>query len=311
MVMGDRMGSEAVAPFSPAGLDRHMPMPPVACSDQMFPGWDKIRICLYRLPPMRITLPAGQTLRIVVQLSTRSMHLQREIEGETTVAEPGLDSVNLNPAYLAVNWQWDNFMEFVHLQIAPHFLAEMEERHGIDAEQIKSLERFNMHDALIAQFGHELADMLDQRRPAVETSYLDAMAELLVIHLWNRYCLPVPQANELERGHGPDFRRIVDFIRSNLEKDLRIDQIAKMANLSNFYFIRLFKTEFGKTPHQYILECRIGLAKDLLNGTALSVSEISQRSGFSTQSHFTSAFRQATGESPRSFRLNHAKSCAL
>jgi AraC family transcriptional regulator len=260
---------------------------------------------------MRITLPAGQTLRIVVQLSTRSMHLKREIEGETTMAEPGLDSVNLNPAYLAVNWQWDNFMEFVHLQIAPHFLAEMEERHGIDAEQIKSLERFNMHDALIAQFGHELADMLDQRRPAVETSYLDAMAELLVIHLWNRYCLPVPQANELERGHGPDFRRIVDFIRSNLEKDLRIDQIAKMANLSNFYFIRLFKTEFGKTPHQYILECRIGLAKDLLNGTALSVSEISQRSGFSTQSHFTSAFRQATGESPRSFRLNHAKSCAL
>jgi AraC family transcriptional regulator len=304
------MGSEATASVPAAGFDRHMPMPPVACSDQLFPSWDKIRICLYRLPPARITLPPGQTLRIVVQLSSRSMHMQREAHGETTVAEPSLDAVNINPAHQAINWQWDNFMEFVHLQIAPSFLARMEEEHGIDAERMKLLERFNVHDALISQFGHELADMLDQRRPPVETAYLDAMASLLVIHLWNRYCLPVVPERELTRGHSPDFRRIVDFVHGNLDKDLRIDQIAKMANLSNFYFIRLFKAAFGKTPHQYILECRIGLAKELLNGSTLSISEISQRSGFSTQSHFTSAFRQATGESPRNYRQNHVKSCA-
>lgn len=303
------MGREATISVPPAGFDRHMPMPPVACSDQMFSGWDKIRICLYRLPPARITLPPGQTLRIVVQLSSRDMRLQREADGETTVAEPSLDAVNMNPAHKAINWQWDNFMEFVHLQIAPGFLAQMEKDHGIDAERIKLLEKFNVHDALIAQFGHELADMLDQRRPPVETPYLDVMANFLVIHLWNRYCLPAVPEQEFARAHGPDFRRIVDFIRSNLDKDLRIDQIAKMANLSNFYFIRLFKAVFDKTPHQYILECRIGLAKELLTGSSLSISEISQRSGFSTQSHFTSAFRQATGESPRAYRLNHAKSC--
>jgi AraC family transcriptional regulator len=301
------MGSEATVSVPPAGFDRHMPMPPVACSDQMFPDWDKIRICLYRLPPARITLPPGQTLRIVVQLSSRSMHLQREVDGETTVAEPSLDAVNINPAHQAINWQWDNFMEFVHLQISPSFLAQMEDEHGFDAERIKLLERFNVHDALISQFGHELADMLDRRRPPVEMAYLDAMATFLVIHLWDRYCVPVVPEQELARGRGPDFRRIVGFIHDNLDKDLRIEQIAKMANLSNFYFIRLFKAAFGKTPHQYILECRIGLAKELLNGSAISISEVSQRSGFSTQSHFTSAFRQATGESPRAFRQLRAK----
>jgi AraC family transcriptional regulator len=301
------MDSGATASVPAAGFDRHMPMPPVACGDQMFPGWDKIRICLYRLPPARITLPAGQALRVVVQLSSRTMRLQREVDGKTAVAEPSLDAININPAYKAINWQWDNFMEFVHLQISAGFLAQMGEEYGIDAERIKLLERFNMHDALIAQIGHELADMLEDRRPKVETSYLDTLATFLVLHLWNRHCR-VPAQEERVSAHGPDFHRIVAFIRGNLDKDLRIEQIARMANLSNFYFIRLFKTAFGRTPHQYILDCRIELARNLLQDTFLPISEVAQRCGFSTQSHFTSAFRQATDESPRAFRQSHAKS---
>jgi len=289
-----------------AGFDRHMPMPPVATSDEVFPGWDKIRVCLYRLPPARIALPAGQTLRIVVQLSARSMRLERVMGGVTNVAQPGLDAINLNPANQPIDWQWDNFMEFVHLQVAPAFLAQMEEEYGVDAQQVMALERFNMHDAMLAQIGHELAEMLEKRHPVVEMAYLDSLATFLVLHLWNRHCRPAAAHQEPGKQHGPDFHRIVDFIRGNLEKDLRIEQIARMANLSSFYFIRLFKAAFGKTPHQYILDCRIGLAKDLLRGSFLPISEISQRCGFSTQSHFTSAFRQATGESPRAYRQAHA-----
>ena len=292
--------------FPPAGLDRHMPMPPVATSDEVFPGWDKIRICLYRLPPSRIALPPGQTLRIVVQLSARSMRLERVMHGVTNVAQPGLDAININPANQSVDWQWDNFMEFVHLQIAPAFLEQMQMEYGVDAKQVMALERFNMHDAMLAQIGHELAEMLEKRHAQVELAYLDSLATFLVLHLWNRHCRSDSVQHEPGRQHGPDFHRIVDFIRGNLEKDLRIEQIARMANLSNFYFIRLFKAAFGKTPHQYILDCRIGLAKDLLCSSFLPISEISQRCGFSTQSHFTSAFRQTTGESPRAYRQAHA-----
>ena len=47
-------------PFAPTVLDRHMPMPPVCTSDEVYPGWDKLRICLYRLPPAvrRAGMPA-------------------------------------------------------------------------------------------------------------------------------------------------------------------------------------------------------------------------------------------------------------
>jgi AraC family transcriptional regulator len=295
-------------PLTPAGLERHMPMPPVCTSDGLYPGWDKLRICLYRLPPSRITLPPGQTLRIVVQLSSRSMNLERDMNGVTRVAKPSLDAININPAFQAINWQWDNFMEFVQIQITPAFLAQMEADHGVLADRIIRLERFSVHDAMIAQIGHEMADIFEGRRPKVDVPYLDALAVFLVLHLWNRYCgvEPVPEAAK----HGPDFHRIVDFIHSNLDKDLRLEQIARMANLSNFYFIRLFKAAFDKTPHQYILDCRINQAKELLLGSFLPISEVSQRCGFSTQSHFTSAFRQSTGNSPRAFRQSHAKAAS-
>ena len=302
----DKSVTQALEPASPAGLDRHMPMPPVCNSDLAFPLLTSMRICLYRLPPCRITIPPGQTMRIVVQLSSRSMHLERGMNGITSVAQPSLDAININPAFQAIKWQWDNFLEFVQIQITPEFLLRMQDAYGVDAGRIMQLERFSVHDAMIAQCAHELADLLEDRHPKVETLYLDKMAEFLVLHLWNRYCLP-PAAKAAEKLHGPDFHRIVDFIHENLDKDLRLDQIARMANLSNFYFIRLFKTNFGKTPHQYILECRIGLAKQLLRDTFLPISDISQRCGFSTQSHFTSAFRQATEQSPRSYRQSLAK----
>jgi len=301
------MDKPVASPVPLAVLDRHMPMPPVVTSDEVYPGWDKLRICLYRLPPSVIQLPPGQTLRIVVQLSSRSMHLQRDMNGVTRVAQPSLDAININPAFQAINWQWDDFMEFVQIQPTRAFLAQMEEKHGVPAERLIRLERFSMHDAMIAQIGHELADILEGRHPKSDASYLDALAAFLVLHLWGRYGNEEVETPEAGRPRGPDFHRIVDYIHNNLDKDLRLDQIARMANLSNFYFIRLFKSAFGKTPHQYILDCRIKLAKELLLGSFLPISEISQRCGFSTQSHFTSAFRQATGSSPRAFRQSNAK----
>lgn len=290
----------------PPVFDGYMPTPPVCTSDEQFPGWDALRVCLYRLPPARVTLPASQTLRIGTQLSSRSMRVERDLGGTVSVAQHGLDTININPAFQVINWQWDDLMEFVHIQLSPALLRRMESEHGISVERLLRIERFSVHDAMIAQIGHEFADMLEGRHPRAGVEYLDALATFLVLHLWNRYGDPAREGQRQGKTRGPDFHRIVDYIHNNLDQDLRLEQIARMSNLSTFYFIRLFKAAFGKTPHQYILECRIGLAKDLLKGSYLPISEISQRCGFSTQSHFTSAFRQATGHSPRAYRQSHA-----
>ena len=297
--------SSAVPAYPDIGIERFMPIPAVRTSEEAFPGWTDLRVGLYRLPPGRVTLPACGALRVSVQLSSHTMRLERRLKGVLTVAEPSLDAININPVNCPLEWQWDNFMEVLHIQIPPAFLAEMEREHGVNPLQITRLDRFNLYDAMIAQVGHTFADLLEKRRPSPSTDYLRALARFLVLHLRDRFGNSARVTKTVEK-RGPDFHRIVDHIRNNLDKDLRLEQIARMSNLSNFYFIRLFKAAVGKTPHQYILECRMGLAKDLLKGSYLPISEISHRCGFSTQSHFTSAFRQATGQSPRAYRQSHA-----
>jgi len=72
--------------------------------------------------------------------------------------------------------------------------------------------------------------------------------------------------------------------------------------MSYFHFSRAFKQSMGMTPTNYIAERRIERAKKLMQETNLPISEIALRSGFSSQSHFTTSFRRLAGVTPRCFR---------
>lgn len=169
-----------------------------------------------------------------------------------SVAEPSLDAININPVSCALKWQWDNVMEVLHIQIPQTFLAKMERQHGLKPLQITRLDCFNLHDAMLAEVGHTFAGPLEKIRPSPSTDYLRALARFLVLHLRDGYGNSARVTKTVEK-RGPDFHRILDYIRNNLDNDLRQEQIARMSNLSHFYFIRLFKAAVGKTPHQYIL----------------------------------------------------------
>jgi AraC family transcriptional regulator len=288
------------------GLHRYMPMPPVRTSAELFPGWASMHACLYRLSPGEVSLPPADSLRVVVQLSAKCTTVERSLAGVTVSAHPCLDAININPAYQAVRWHWETFLELIQIQLPESFIRRIAAEHGADADRMLRLERINLHDAFIAQIGHELAAIVEGRHNGVDVEYMDSLATTLALHLAQRYCNGVDAVEVARPHHGADFSRIVEFIHANLGNDLRLEQVARVANLSNFYFIRLFKAQFGKTPHQYILECRIALAQELLRSSFLAISDISQRCGFSTQSHFTNAFHRSTGVSPRAYRQQQA-----
>lgn len=302
---------QATQPIAAASLDRHMPMPPVRTSTELFPGWTNMRACLYRLSPGEVTLPASDSLRVVVQLSAKCTLVERTLDGVSASARPCLDAININPAYQLVHWHWDSFLEIIQIHLPEDFIRKIAPLHGVDAERLLQLEKMGLYDALIAQIGHELAAIIEGRHEGADVEYLDSLATTLTLHLARRYCSDGAEPQTARSHHSADFSRIVEFIHDNLGNDLRLEQVARIANLSNFYFIRLFKERFGKTPHQYILECRIALAQDLLRDSLLTISDISQRCGFSTQSHFTNAFRQNTGLAPRAYRQQQTKKVLL
>ena len=94
--------------------------------------------------------------------------------------------------------------------------------------------------------------------------------------------------------------KVLKYINENLSEDLTNGKLAEIACFQPRYFIRLFKKQFGTTPHKYIQHIRVKHAVNLLqNGK--KISEISQKLGFIEEKSFLRFFKQYKGVSPTAF----------
>ena len=83
---------------------------------------------------------------------------------------------------------------------------------------------------------------------------------------------------------------------------LTLDELAGLMNLSVRQTQRLLRANFGKTFSQKLTEARMAAASQFLANTDLSVTEISERLGYSSIEHFSASFRRSMGVSPRQYR---------
>ncbi|PTM52772.1 helix-turn-helix transcriptional regulator [Phreatobacter oligotrophus] len=93
-----------------------------------------------------------------------------------------------------------------------------------------------------------------------------------------------------------------DYLRSNIGRQISIEDLANLAGLSRFHLIRSFRDAFGVTPYQYLLRLRMTEARRLLLSTNLPVAQIATRVGFSSSTQFVKMFRSMEGVTPGSLR---------
>lgn len=104
---------------------------------------------------------------------------------------------------------------------------------------------------------------------------------------------------------GPDKRRVrevASLIDAHPAEPLSLTQMATMAGLSRYHFIRAFHVATGETPRQYQIAARLRAAADRLMDTREPITTIALDVGFNDISHFNATFRRAFGASPRTFR---------
>lgn len=97
-------------------------------------------------------------------------------------------------------------------------------------------------------------------------------------------------------------RRIDDYIATHLESELRLADLAEVAQLSKHHFLRAFRQTTGETPHQHVLNMRVKEAKRRLAESAAGITEIALACGFSNSQNFSTIFRKMTGLTPSTFR---------
>ncbi|MBS1182650.1 MAG: AraC family transcriptional regulator [Proteobacteria bacterium] len=140
-------------------------------------------------------------------------------------------------------------------------------------------------------------DCADDRR---DDLYGESLVLALLVDL-----LDLRQATGSQTDGGLSRRqmnRVVDYVRANIVRNVSLAELAALVGLSPDHFGVAFRTAVGKTPHQFLLHCRVETAKDMLVREEASLSAIAVDVGFSDQAHFTRVFRRQTGQTPALWR---------
>ena len=96
--------------------------------------------------------------------------------------------------------------------------------------------------------------------------------------------------------------KAIEFIEEYYNCNLSLDDLCKVSNLSPYHFTRIFKSETGKTPHEYLLDKKISKALEMIKLNKCSLNEVAQACGFISQSHFSTVFKSKIGVSPSTYK---------
>ena len=131
--------------------------------------------------------------------------------------------------------------------------------------------------------------------------------------LWELRLAAEPKRSQLNLVRGGltvvQLRRIKEFVDAHISKAIGISELANLAGLSQFHFIRAFKHSVGISPYQYVLSERIGVAKEVLLKSDLSIADVALAVGFSDASQLNRVFRKVIGVTPTEYRRENGLGC--
>ncbi|WP_131195816.1 helix-turn-helix domain-containing protein [Lichenihabitans psoromatis] len=156
-------------------------------------------------------------------------------------------------------------------------------------------------DALLHGLARTLLPALD-RPDEVNRLYFEHVALAACTHIAHTYGGMVARSSKIGVLAPWQERRAKALIAANLQGDLSRAQLAAECGLSADYFGRAFKRTTGTSPHQWLMQRRVDVTKDLLRCSNLTLAEVAVAAGFHDQSHMSRVFSQATSTTPASWR---------
>lgn len=217
----------------------------------------------------------------------------------------GVGEMSLMPREVAAeeNWSaWSEGAAFTSVMLPPATVVAAARALGRDYAGLEFVERYGHRDpflrALIRQLNAELETAAFGGR-----LYAEELMQALAVHLVRHHTTEDVRGVK-PRGGLPAvrLRRVEAYVEAHLSEDVRLEDLAGEAALSEYYFARLFRESTGESPHQYVIRRRMEAARGLLAETDWTVQRVAMAVGYDSASHFRTLFKRATGTTPSRFR---------
>jgi len=289
------------APGSTAEFTELLGVPPRESA-----GWDPFFLQIVDETPIYARV-LFRDLALGVYLSGR--HKTRRQIGANVVegwSDPG--TINLTPPGVEGTWEASGSSRAAVVVIRPEFLSRAIEEHwDADSSKVEIIKQFLIRDPVIEAITLNLAREAAGGSPAGRL-YAEAGSEFLAHHLIYRYSsLSRAPPRSVGGLSSRRLRLVLEYIEDTLGQPIKLRELAALAGISARHFERAFRQSTGSSPHAYLMERRLRMARDLLiNQPELPIEQIALRLGFSSSSHFSSAFRR-TGFTPTDFRKTWSK----
>jgi AraC family transcriptional regulator len=264
-------------------------------------GWRAVLLRAYEDPPAAECFTTPPTLdHLIVLVTHGTVNVEGRYRGrwQTATYWPGSVGMTSPGQEVTLRWHGKTRHSTLQLHLPAETLRECSEQVlGRSAREPEMPNVLAYDDPLIEHIVLELADAMRLGAPEL---YADSAAHLLATHLLVRHAKaaqPKPPQRDAVR-----MRRVFDYMRSNLGEAISLATLAKLAALSRFHLIRMFRHVYGETPHQCLTRLRVDEARRRLRRSEDPISNIALDCGFTTHAHFTAAFRHRMGVTPTAYR---------
>jgi AraC family transcriptional regulator len=194
-------------------------------------------------------------------------------------------------------------LDFIYLYLPRQALNDFTDEHElprVDGCSIDSGKAFS--DQVVAGLASSIMGWLE--RPAEASQLLvDQIAFTLQSRFVYHYARLAGRRAFRRGGLTPRQEHTAkELMRAHIVGAISVEKLAEECGVSRGHFFRAFRWTTGKTPHQWLIEARVELSKELLLTSRLSLSQIAAACGFANPSHFTRVFSSTIGTAPRAWR---------
>ena len=271
-------------------------------------GWRLARVDLCRDPAQlpEFAAPPAPELALVMVTAGRYTIESRQGRGwRRADYGPGMVAVTAPGRSSVFRWRSSDQLELesLHLRFPPAAVHRTLDDFGVAHHEAERLDTLSLDDPYVSMSLSALHRALEGQAAGL---YADMVAESLLTHLvYTGLAGPARRVRVVAEPSvlgERELERVVAHMHERMGDDIRLDELARLVNISKFHFLRTFTRATGVTPHRYLTRIRLHHAAGLLRTTRLSVQQIAVTCGYTSASRFAAAFRRQYGLAPAGYR---------